>query len=223
MTRVQLGFRQAALWSTGLCLSFAGPAALLAQEAPVRARIVASAAQPAETADPAPQSLVLEHTKPVKGVTEVTVRLAPATPELRDAAQRLNQNRPSSVYVDFNAPEYTDVSLIGWTPSCLYGQYLFLCHDPLYFEDIGLERYGEETCHLAQPFVSGAKFFAAVPMVPYKWAVNVDAADHGEHFACDHHGQLRPGAAEGAYFPPFRAAPAAFTAGLVTGLFFMLP
>jgi len=43
-----------------------------------------------------------------------------------------------------------------------------LCHKPLYFEDVQLERYGHSWGPYLQPFVSGAHFFATVPILPYK-------------------------------------------------------
>lgn len=43
-----------------------------------------------------------------------------------------------------------------------------LCHKPLYFEEVALERYGHTWGPFAQPFVSGAHFFATVPILPYK-------------------------------------------------------
>ncbi len=38
---------------------------------------------------------------------------------------------------------------------------------PLYFEDVMLERHGHERFPRLQPFVSGARFFATIPMLPY--------------------------------------------------------
>lgn len=46
-----------------------------------------------------------------------------------------------------------------------------LCHKPLYFEEMALERYGHSTGPLTQPFVSGAHFFATLPVLPYKMGV----------------------------------------------------
>ncbi len=42
------------------------------------------------------------------------------------------------------------------------------CHQPLYFEDVMLERHGQERFPCAQPIVSGARFFSNVAMLPYK-------------------------------------------------------
>lgn len=41
------------------------------------------------------------------------------------------------------------------------------CHKPLYFEEVGLERYGHTAGPLVQPIVSGAHFFGNVFMLPY--------------------------------------------------------
>jgi hypothetical protein len=43
-----------------------------------------------------------------------------------------------------------------------------LCHKPLYFEDVHLERYGHSWGPYLQPVLSGAHFFATVPILPYK-------------------------------------------------------
>jgi len=42
---------------------------------------------------------------------------------------------------------------------------------PLYFEDVMLERHGHERFPLLQPFVSGGRFVATVPMLPYLMTV----------------------------------------------------
>ena len=47
-----------------------------------------------------------------------------------------------------------------WTASKLY-------HKPLYFEEVDLERYGHSWGPCLQPFVSGAHFFARLPVLPY--------------------------------------------------------
>lgn len=44
--------------------------------------------------------------------------------------------------------------------------------NPRYFEDRMLERHGQEYLGCLQPFASGARFFGAVPMLPYLWTVS---------------------------------------------------
>jgi hypothetical protein len=43
-----------------------------------------------------------------------------------------------------------------------------VCHKPLYFEDVQLERYGHSWSPVVQPFMSAAHFFISVPLLPYK-------------------------------------------------------
>ncbi len=46
-----------------------------------------------------------------------------------------------------------------------------VCHKPLYFEEMQLERYGHSAGPLAQPLLSGAHFFASVALLPYNMGV----------------------------------------------------
>lgn len=57
-----------------------------------------------------------------------------------------------------------------WSRTCCYWDAPSLAHRPLYFEEINLERYGYTThCpYVVQPIVSGARFFATVPILPYR-------------------------------------------------------
>jgi hypothetical protein len=43
-----------------------------------------------------------------------------------------------------------------------------LCHRPLYFEEVNLERYGYTLSPVLQPAISGAHFFLTIPTLPYK-------------------------------------------------------
>jgi hypothetical protein len=47
-----------------------------------------------------------------------------------------------------------------------------LCHRPLYFEQVNLERHGYTISPLLQPAISGAHFFATIPALPYKMTVD---------------------------------------------------
>jgi hypothetical protein len=116
--------------------------------------------------------------------------------------------------------ETENVGQFGWYDNCPYGNYLFICHGPLYFEEVDAERYGETWGAWLQPSVTAGKFFGTVPMVPYKWFANTFSE---EQWGQDNFGQARNGYAEGRFIPPFHAGAAAFTGGLVTGLFFLIP
>lgn len=56
-------------------------------------------------------------------------------------------------------------STMTWTASAL-------CHKPLYFEDVQLERYGHTAGPFAQPVLSGAHFFLNIAFLPYKMGIN---------------------------------------------------
>ena len=53
-----------------------------------------------------------------------------------------------------------EVSNLSWVPSGLV-------HQPLYFSDVPLERYGQTSWRHLQPAVSGARFFGTLPILPY--------------------------------------------------------
>jgi hypothetical protein len=94
-----------------------------------------------------------------------------------------------------------------------------VCHKPLYFEQSHMERYGHSWGPVLDPIVSGAHFFASVPMLPYKMGLEPP----GE---CIYPlGHYRPGNCAPYYIEPFpwsiRAAAA--EAGAVTGLIFAVP
>lgn len=92
-----------------------------------------------------------------------------------------------------------------------------LTHDPLYFEDVSLERYGHT--YPLQPFVSISKFGLQVIGLPYQMALNpVDC----EQYAL---GYYRPGdcAPFLRYRIPFNKTAATTAAGVYTGLIFLIP
>ncbi len=51
-----------------------------------------------------------------------------------------------------------------WAATCMH-------HRPLYFEEINAERYGYTVSYAFQPVISAARFFAAIPALPYKMVV----------------------------------------------------
>lgn len=135
----------------------------------------------------------------------------------------------SQVPTDFTG-RFADFGLVDDLP---YGKYLYIHHDPLFFEDIPAERYGEVPYPCIQPVISFTKFMGTFAMIPYKVTADYCAANHeGGVYAYDHHYNLRPGVFEGSYFPSVdvmkqypRAsfAGVAATAATATGLIFVLP
>ena len=94
-----------------------------------------------------------------------------------------------------------------------------LCHKPLYFEDVQLERYGHMAGPWLQPFASGAHFFLTFPILPYKMGLEVPNE-------CMYTlGYYRPGNCAPYMFDPIPLSvrAALFEAGAVVGLVYMIP
>ncbi len=94
-----------------------------------------------------------------------------------------------------------------------------LCHRPLYYEEVNLERYGYQHGPLIQPFVSGTMFFVNTLALPYKIAL---------HRPCECTytlGHYRPGtrAPWRWHRTPLRAPASVVEAGVVVGLVFLIP
>ncbi len=164
-------------------------------------------------APPTPNVAIPVRNYTPKGIREVRLDIAPVK------AGVLPEQRSDPATATF--PQGTRmVGTNSWQETSCYGNYLFICHDPLYFEDQVAERYGEHWGKWIQPAVSAGKFFGSVPMAPYKFFANSLSEEcYGE----DKYGQVRNGFAEGTFIPPFHAGAAALTAGAVTGLYFLVP
>ena len=107
----------------------------------------------------------------------------------------------------------------GWGDSAFEWSATKLCHGPLYFEEVNLERYGYQ-CHGAvQPLVSGAHFFLTVPTLPYQMTV------HPPRECIYTLGHYRPGSRVPwqRHRLPWDARAAAVQAGVTVGLIFLIP
>ena len=106
-----------------------------------------------------------------------------------------------------------------WIPSTFAWHASGLCHKPLYFEDVQLERYGHTTGPYTQPFVSGAHFFLNIATLPYNMAIN---PPHECVYAL---GYYRPGSCAPYMIPPvplsLRGALA--EAGVIVGGVYLIP
>jgi hypothetical protein len=102
-----------------------------------------------------------------------------------------------------------------WVDSTFVWHASALCHKPLYFEQVQLERYGHTTGPFSQPFVSGAHFFVTLATLPYKMAIN---PPHECQYSL---GYYRPGSCAPWMIPPIplslRGA-AAETAAILGGI-----
>jgi len=93
-----------------------------------------------------------------------------------------------------------------------------LCHGPLYFEELNLERYGY-TWGIWQPVVSAVHFFGTIPLLPYKMVVQPPNE-------CIYTlGYYRPGdrVPRQREHWPFKADAAMVETAVILGLVFVLP
>jgi hypothetical protein len=106
-----------------------------------------------------------------------------------------------------------------WAETCYTWKASGLCHKPLYFEQPHMERYGHSWGPVLDPVLSGAHFFASVPLLPYHMGLEPPCE-------CIYPlGHYRPGSCAPRYIEPWpwslRAV--AVEAATATGLVFALP
>ncbi len=105
-----------------------------------------------------------------------------------------------------------------WCGTSFYWQASLLNHQPLYFEDVNLERHGfSHGCW--QPFISGGLFFSRLPALPYLMTAQ---RPYETQFTL---GETRLGnhACYVCERPPLRLDAAIVEAAAVTGLVFLIP
>ena len=107
----------------------------------------------------------------------------------------------------------------SWAPTNFAWTASGLCHKPLYFEDVQLERYGHSWGPYIQPIISGGHFFLTVPVLPYKMGVNPPNE-------CLYTlGYYRPGSCAPYMLDPIPISvrAALFEAGVWTGMAYLIP
>jgi hypothetical protein len=106
-----------------------------------------------------------------------------------------------------------------WEPVTLAWTASALCHKPLYFEEVQLERYGHTAGPIFQPVKSGAHFFANIAVLPYKMGIN--PANECRYAL----GYYRPGNCAPWLVPPVPISlrGALFQAGAVMGVVGLFP
>jgi hypothetical protein len=94
-----------------------------------------------------------------------------------------------------------------------------MCHKPLYFEEVALERYGHSTGPFSQPLVSGAHFFGSLVVLPYK--MGIDPPGECKYAL----GYYRPGSCAPYIVPgvPITGRAVANQAAFVSGLIWLFP
>ena len=94
-----------------------------------------------------------------------------------------------------------------------------LCHKPLYFEDVQLERYGHSVGPLMQPFKSTAHFFLRTGLLPYQMGI------HPPNECQYALGYYRPGDCAPWLQDPFPISPRGmlYEAGFAVGAAYVIP
>jgi len=143
----------------------------------------------------------------IRSITELTIDITPSMGYLPEECP---------LYADDFRLRYWCDTIFAWKASCL-------CHKPLYFEQMPLERYGHVWGHhlspIIGPVISGAHFFATIPVLPYKMGLE-------DPCECIYAlGYYRPGncAPKLIYPIPLSLRGALYEAGAITGLVFLLP
>jgi hypothetical protein len=111
-------------------------------------------------------------------------------------------------------------SLERYSPHCnKYWYASCITYNPLYFEDVTLERYGQEHHPLVQPFVSVGKFGGQLFGLPYQWVMHPPLEEVSPL------GYYRPGepAPEFLYQVPLNGEAALTTGAFYTGMIFLIP
>ncbi|MGA2799590.1 MAG: hypothetical protein ABSE63_18565 [Thermoguttaceae bacterium] len=95
--------------------------------------------------------------KDLKKISQLTINITPSAGELpKDCPWGGEPFQPRC----WSSITFT------WTASAL-------CHHPLYFEQVQVERYGHTLGPWLQPFGSAAHFFLMIPILPYKMGLEV--------------------------------------------------
>ncbi|NNE00070.1 MAG: hypothetical protein HKN47_22345, partial [Pirellulaceae bacterium] len=107
----------------------------------------------------------------------------------------------------------------NWNKSVMTWKASLLCHKPLYFEEVNLERYGHTAGPVLQPVVSSAHFFANIAVLPYKMGIHPPSE-------CQYAlGYYRPGNCAPWIVPPVPLSPrgALTQAAAMTTGFWLIP
>lgn len=166
------------------------------QTAEAPAKVPVKVASPIPALTPIRQVRLLEKTDAAQKVSPAPVTLAMATDaeEEEDVTDSRNTYKRETFYADECPDPHKMVSILemGYkvvpspgefpvscpvpdevytrklpTPIVFTWKASALCHKPLYFEDVQLERYGHTLCPILQPALSGARFWLTIPLLPY--------------------------------------------------------
>ncbi len=107
----------------------------------------------------------------------------------------------------------------NWLNSTVFYHASALCHKPLYFEEVQLERYGHTAGPFRQPIISGAHFITNLALLPYHMGINPPTE-------CQYPlGYYRPGSCAPWMIQPFPLSlrGAAAEVGVALGMIYIIP
>jgi hypothetical protein len=101
----------------------------------------------------------------LKPIGEIDISISPK------AKQSDTTVPPKAVQLDNLAKQldFRDASPLLANDLWLHSERESVAYQPLYFEEVNLERYGR--ARLGQPFLSIGRFFGTIPTIPYQMAV----------------------------------------------------
>lgn len=163
-------------WIPGLTLAVAG-GALLAFAGSVSAQVVKIAqphhpgevVQPAQRLEPLPESSGFDRPDSVRCLPEAEIgRWDRPLSAIRISSRPPGKELPTDCDFQVIGEEPLEIIRpprkdVRWVPA----EYV---HQPLYFEDIPLERYGQTIIPGTQPIASATRFFFTFPFMPFKLA-----------------------------------------------------
>ncbi len=137
------------------------------------------------------------------------------------------QPKPGEVPPDVAAVKFAQAGQVAhpigtyrpWNLYAFWWESPAFCHQPLYFEEVNLERYGYSH-GVAQPLVSAAHFFGTIPAMPYLMTAEKPCECV---YTLGHYlpGSCAPYHAH--YFPSPSLKGGLAEAAVMTGLIFLLP
>ncbi len=149
-----------------------------------------------------------------RSMAELTTDIQPRSPQVPPDVARSKLDAMADV-------SYESVLQREWVGLRFCWDAPGFAHQPLYFEEVNLERYGYGPRHLraVQPVLSGAHFFATIPVLPYHLGAT---PVHQSVYALGHY---RPGSPAPYRFlyPPFSIRGGLAQAGVMVGLIGVIP
>jgi len=140
-------------------------------------------------------------------------------PGVEDEALQLPKDEAVLLFLahgeERDVPRVGDVGLDEW----FFLEPASFCNQPLYFEEVNLERFGASRRPRLQSVVSGARFFATVPALPYLMAVE---RPRGCYYETGPYRAGRP-APRHKELPPLRLGAVTVEGAVITALIFLIP